>query len=49
MRRRKTTKPSTYEQLDKVMNQWFIQDGSQGIPLWDPIKMAKTSEFNKKN
>lgn len=48
VRRRKTTKPTKYEQLDKVMNQWFIRDQSPGIPLSGHIIMTKESECNKK-
>ena len=44
---RKTMKPGKLDQLDTVVYQWFIL-ALMGIPVSDPIKIAKASEIKKK-
>lgn len=41
MKKRKTMKTSTYEDLDSALLKWESQAGSQGISISGPIIAAK--------
>lgn len=45
LKRRKTMKKSTYEDLDKALLEWFNNQRAQGTPINGPICAAKAKEF----
>lgn len=48
MKKRKTMKNSTYEQLDTTMIKWFQQKRAEGAPVSGPMCMAQANFFFKK-
>ncbi|XP_069669720.1 jerky protein homolog-like isoform X6 [Periplaneta americana] len=45
MMKRKTMKKSTYEELDKAMLEWIIQERARGTPVSGPICMKQARNF----
>lgn len=45
MKKRKTMKTSTYEELDAALLQWINQVRSEGTPVSRPIVSAKAKQF----
>lgn len=48
IKKRKTMKNSTYEELDNVMIKWFQQKRAEGTPVSGPMCMAQADFFFKK-
>ena len=45
MKKRKTMKTSTYEELDAALLEWVSQVRSEGTPISGPIVAAKAKQF----
>lgn len=45
MKKRKTMKTSTYEELDATLLQWINQVRNEGTPVSEPIVSAKAKQF----
>ena len=45
MKKRKTMKTSTYEELDVALLEWVSQVRSEGTPISGPIVAAKAKQF----
>ena len=47
MKNRKTMKPAKFDELDRVLYEWFKQRRSEGIPISGFILREKGREFHK--
>ena len=47
MKNRKTMKPAKFDELDRVLYEWFKQRRSEGIPISGFILREKAREFHQ--